>query len=103
MGEIGWQRKVTSLIGMPHTNLRDPHPPGTQLGGRRLGGGGGGGLFVVGRGALTFLHSSHAGSDVIFVSSVQYSGDHSFRGFFLVCEDFGRMFDNSFLACAFFF
>ena len=24
-------------------------------------------------------------------------------GFFLVCEDFGRMFDNSFPACAFFF
>ena len=24
-------------------------------------------------------------------------------GFFLVCKDFGRMFDNSFPACAFFF
>ena len=24
-------------------------------------------------------------------------------GFFLACEDFGRMFDNSFSACAFFF
>ena len=24
-------------------------------------------------------------------------------GFFLACEDFGRMFDNSFPACAFFF
>ena len=24
-------------------------------------------------------------------------------GFFLVCEDFGRMFDHSFPACAFFF
>ena len=24
-------------------------------------------------------------------------------GFFLACEDLGRMFDNSFLACAFFF
>ena len=23
-------------------------------------------------------------------------------GFFLACEDFGRMFDNSFSACAFF-
>ena len=24
-------------------------------------------------------------------------------GFFLACQDFGRMFDNSFPACAFFF
>ena len=35
-------------------------------------------------------------------SAVAYGGDGG-GGFFLSCEDFGTMFDNSFPACAFFF
>ena len=31
------------------------------------------------------------------------SGGGGGGGFLLACEDFGRMFDNSFPACAFFF
>ena len=36
----------------------------------------------------------------VAVSPHPYGGS---GGFFLACEDFGRMFDNSFPACAFFF
>ena len=32
-----------------------------------------------------------------------HNGDSGGGGFFLACEDFGRMFDNSFPACAFLF
>ena len=60
-------------------------------------------LSIQVNGTMSYRNGHHQMSDCrLTISQKADKSSKSDGGFFLACEDFGRMFDNSFPACAFF-